>query len=283
MKLLMPNPVLSAKLARLRKPIKQVHYRGEDPNILAQKPIVAVVGTRRPTPYGKAITEKLVIQLVEAGAIIVSGLAFGVDIIAHKAALEAGGQTIAVLPSGLDNIYPASHRRIAEHITQNGSLVSEYEPHHQPRKAEFLERNRIVAALSDAVIIPEAAESSGSLNTARQARQMDIPVFAIPGPITSSLSTGTNWLIKNGQARLSTGADDILKILNLTIDQNARTLKGSTTLETSVLRTIADITGDVTQLQYELGVDVTELQTALTMLEIAGKIEQNELGKWHIA
>ena len=135
-------------------------------------PHVAIVGSRRPTPYGKLVTEHIAGELAQLGVVIVSGLAFGIDTIAHKAALAQGGRTIAVLPSGIDTIYPASNRHLAWQIaTENGSLITEYPEGHVPRKHDFLARNRLISGLSQAVVIVEAAQRSGTLSTAHHALQ----------------------------------------------------------------------------------------------------------------
>jgi DNA processing protein len=282
MKILTLKPPLLKKLDRLNDKVKDLTFLGVDPNSIISGPVVAIVGTRKPTPYGKKVTEQLASELSRAGVVIVSGLAFGVDITAHKAVLDAGGKTIAVLPSGLKNIYPASHQKIAEKITETGSIISEYPENHMPRKVEFLERNRIIAGLSDLVIIPEAAERSGSLNTAKHAESMGIPICAVPGPINSPLSAGSNWLIQQG-ANLITSSDDVLKLLN--IDKNANkqiSLLGSNDQETAILQVIAGGINDPRLIQQAINISTADLQISLTMLEIAGRVEQNSLGAWHI-
>jgi len=272
---------LKKKLDRLKDPVANLSFSGIDPNYLMKSPIVAVVGTRKPTPYGKQITEKLVSELVKAGVIIVSGLAFGIDILAHRTALEEKGTTISVLPSGLDNIYPATHRGVAKKIKENGCLISEYPEDHKPRKVEFLERNRIIAALSDLVVIPEAAERSGSLNTASHAKSMNIPVCAFPGHVLSSMSRGTNELIKKSEATLVTRANDILEILE--IDTKPKTTINGNELETSILEKISSGMTDSTQLQLELDTETREFQSIMTIMEIDGKVHQDEMGNWQIS
>lgn len=282
MKILTLKPPLLKKLDRLTNKVKVLTYLGVDPNSIISGPVVAIVGTRKPTPYGKQVTELLASELSRAGVVVVSGLAFGVDIIAHKAVLDAGGKTIAVIASGLKNIYPASHQKIAEKITKQGSTISEYPENHMPRKVEFLERNRIIAGLSDLVIIPEAAERSGSLNTAKHAESMGIPVCAVPGPINSPLSAGSNWLIQQG-ANLITSSDDVLKLLNMDKSANRQiSLLGSNDQETAILQIIADGINDPQLIQLAINISTADLQISLTMLEIAGRIEQNSLGAWHI-
>lgn len=280
-KLVLKSP-LELKLDRLIKKVGHLTYEGNDPNDFASKPIVAIVGSRKPTPYGKQMTEKLAAELSRAGVVIVSGLAFGVDSIAHKAVLEAGGVTIAVLPSGLQAIYPASHAHIAKQIIEHGCLISEYELDRVPRKVEFLERNRIIAALSDIVIVTEAAEKSGSLNTAKHAKSMGIPVFALPGLVTSTQSAGTNWLIQNG-ANLLASSNDILLRLGINKRDAQTNLFGANDSETLVLQAIANGIIDNNSLETELAMTTGDILTALTMLEIAGRITQDSFGNWQLS
>jgi DNA processing protein len=246
--------------------------------------MVAVVGTRKPTPYGKMMTEKLTEELVRAGVVIVSGLALGVDCLAHTVAVKTKGKTIAVSPGGLAKIYPATNEPVARQIVQNnGTIISEYPADHQPRKVEFLERNRIIAALSDVVIIPEAAALSGSLNTANHAMKMHIPVCVVPGNVTSPMSSGTNHLLKHG-ARAVTETADILKLLGIDgkSKQLALNLIGDNAEETIVLQKIALGYTNPTALQAETLLETVEFQTAITMLEVQGRVAQDSLGAWRL-
>ncbi|MBP6962011.1 DNA-processing protein DprA [Candidatus Saccharibacteria bacterium] len=282
MKILTLKPPLKNKLDRLKTPVGEIMYIGIDPNELINKSVVAIVGSRKPTPYGKQVTEQLATELSRAGVVIVSGLAFGVDIIAHKAVLACGGKTIAVLASGLDNIYPASHARYAKQITEHGSVISEYSSDHMPRSYDFLERNRIIAGFSDIIIIPEATEKSGSLNTAKHAKSMNIPICAVPGPINSPLSSGTNLLIKQG-AHLITSSQDILKLLNIKPEAIQLTLTGGNETETLVLQAIAGGIQDISLIEQETKLSTKDLQTSLTMLEISGQVRQDAVGLWHLS
>jgi DNA processing protein len=277
------TPVISTKLSRLKKQVKSLEYSGVNPEELLRGPCVAIVGTRRPTPYGKMITEELTRELVRAGITIISGLAFGIDSIAHQRAVNENGKTIAVLGSGLSNIYPASHANLAAQIKEHGCLISEYPEDHKPFKVEFLERNRIIAALSDIVIIPEAAEKSGSLNTARHAVTMKIPLCAFPGPTNSSMSSGTNELIKKGQANLITSALDVLKMLN--IDSSLSDKSERYQNESDEQHIITAISRGITTdsgIQETLEIAATSLQLALTTLEIDGIISQDSVGNWYL-
>lgn len=248
-------------------------------NDLLALPRVAIVGSRKPTPYGILVTEKFASELARAGVVIISGLAFGVDITAHKAAVAAGGRSIAVLPSGLNKIYPATHAKIARSITENGAIISEYESSHRPMAHDFLDRNRLIAGLSDIVIVTEAAEKSGSLNTASHAMKMHIPIAAVPGAITSPMSNGANWLLKQG-AKVVTSSEDILSLLHVQ-KQPTLPLYGGSDLETVLLKAIGETPCDSTQLCHLVEKSLSEVQVALTMLELAGMITSDAVGIWH--
>ncbi len=160
---------------------------------------VAIVGTRKPTSYGKEVTYTLAYDLAQRGIVIVSGLAFGVDAIAHRAALDAGGITIAILGNGIDSIYPRTNEKLGKEIlTKGGALVSEYPPGATTYKDNFLARNRLISGLSDAVVVTEAAARSGSLSTVNHALDQGKDVYAVPGNITSPMSAGCNEIIRQG-------------------------------------------------------------------------------------
>ncbi len=274
------------KLNRLKRPPKSLTYKGLDFPDYKDKPMVAIVGTRKPTPYGIYTTKLLAFGLAKQGIVIVSGLALGIDTISHKACLEVGGQTIAVLPSGINNIYPATHMPIAKQIINSGgTLLSEYPDNHQPRKKEFHERNRIIAALSDVVVIPEAALLSGSLNTAGHARRMNIPILAVPGNVNSPMSAGTNSLLKQS-ANIVTEVNDVLKLLQLNLKLNLERPKqlliGDTPKQTAILKSLAGGTTQAEEIQIDTKLNTQEFQLAITMLEINGIIESNGIGSWHI-
>ena len=179
---------------------------------LHDRQAVAIVGARKATPYGLQITETLARELSGAGFTIVSGLARGIDAAAHRAALEAGGRTIAVLGCGLDVTYPPEHGRLREAITANGAVLTEFPVGTPPKPAHFPQRNRIISGLSLGVVVVEAAEDSGSLITARLALEQGREVFAVPGSIDAPLSQGPHGLIKQG-AKLVETVDDIVEEL----------------------------------------------------------------------
>jgi len=273
--------LLSSRLGRLKNPPSSLFYRGIDINKLNSKIHIAIVGTRKMSPYGRAVTETIASKLASAGIVIVSGNALGVDVTAQKAALQARGTVLAVVTSGLDAIYPATNRAVAEKIIeQGGAVLSEYSTDHQPRPEQFLERNRIIAALCDAVIITEAAERSGSLNTAAHAKAMNIPIFAVPGPINNSLNSGTNRLIKEG-AQILTSPDDVLEFFGVLDRPTAEKVQTNLTIDESlVLSALDQGQQDTMTLQLATCKTAAEIQTILTMLEINGVIKQDAIGNW---
>lgn len=246
-------------------------------------PALAVVGSRKATSYGRSITEDFTSIAARNGICIVSGLALGIDSIAHAAALNSAGKTIAVMPSGLGNIYPASHRNLAKRIlAENGTLVSEYPDDFMPRRESFIQRNRIIAALSDALLVTEAAERSGSLYTARFALEIGKPVLAVPGNINSPTSTGTNNLIKSG-AILVSSEKDIFEALNLESGpKKTEELYGDNENETILIKLLSDgvLSGSDLLEQSNLGVET--FQQTLTILEIKGAISPLGNNNWKL-
>jgi len=173
---------------------------------------VAIVGTRHATVYGRTQAEKIAYGLAKAGVTVVSGMARGIDGAAHRGALDAGGRTIAVFGCGLGHIYPPEHESLATDIAASGACVSEFHPRTKPHSGTFPQRNRLISGLSHATLVIEAPERSGSLITARTADEQGREVLALPGPVTSRASQGTNLLIRDG-ARLIRHVDDILECL----------------------------------------------------------------------
>jgi len=186
-----------------------LYYRGNAD--LNTSKIISIVGTRTNSDYGKTVCEKLIEELTEENILVVSGLAFGIDTIAHKAALKNNLQTVAVLAHGLDRIYPAQNKSLAKQMTEQGGLLTEFMSHTNPDKQNFPKRNRIVAGISDAVIVIETGKKGGSLITAELGNSYNKDVFTIPGRINDSKSEGCNYLIKNNKAALITSADDLLE------------------------------------------------------------------------
>ncbi len=266
-------------LRRLPQPVNELYSRGPLQRLLS-RPLVAIVGSRKVSAYGKAVTERFAHELAQAGVVIVSGLALGVDSIAHQACLDTGGQTIAVLPAALDRMYPAQHYNLAQAIIrQGGALVSEYAPGSgSPQKYQFIARNRIIAGLSRAVIITEAAINSGSLHTAHFALEQGIDVWAVPGNITSVTSAGTNKLIQMGAQPLLNTAD-VLETLHITPQSKVSYYPASST-ESAILEALRSSHGTITELLSATNITLPVLQQTLTMLEINGAIFQATPGSW---
>jgi DNA protecting protein DprA len=186
-------------------------YRGDIQ--LLERRIVAIVGTRNPTPYGSKVAAEFAANFADREWVVASGGAYGIDSAAHKGALMSEGETIAVMASGLDVLYPAGNSRLFSAIEENGLLISEYMPGTPALPFRFLNRNRIIAAISEGTIVVEAAFRSGSLRTARDAESIRRKVLAIPGPINSPLSEGCHRLIGEGAAVICTGVNDALELM----------------------------------------------------------------------
>lgn len=260
----------------------QTLYILGDLSKLSQTRMVGVVGSRAITPYGRHVTTTLVSDFAIRGIGIVSGLALGVDAVAHQACLDADGYTIAVLPCGLDQIHPATNRSLAIRILENGgALISEYPSGTTPFKQNFVARNRIVAGLSDALLITEASEKSGSLHTANFALEQGKPVAAVPGPINSNTSRGTNCLIMSG-AQVVTDVSDILDALGLDSQTQHIDILGANPEETAILDLLRTGHSDINVLLTESNLSPELFNQTLTMLEIGGKIRPLGGGNWSI-
>ena len=238
---------------------------------------LAVVGPRKFSPYGKQITEEIVSELANQGIVIISGLALGIDSIAHSATLQAGGTTVAVLGSGINDrhIYPAKHRGLAENIVnKGGAVISEYPPGALPSKFTFPRRNRIVAGMSLGTLVIEAAEGSGALITAQSALDNNREVFAVPQNITSPNSAGVNQLIKNG-AHPVTCAQDIIDALDLKDIKNFisnREIVPDSPAEAKLLEFLSREPIHVDSLVKKTKLDSPSVNATLTLMEMKGKV-----------
>lgn len=257
----------------------KLHYMGTLPE--TRRPAVAIIGTRKPTRYGVEVTHRLAYDLAKRGIVIISGMALGVDGIAHRAALEAGGTTIAVLGNGLDEFYPKSHRQLAEDIiSKGGAVMSEFDPDVPAYPANFLQRNRIVSGLSDAILITEAAAKSGTLNTAGHALEQGKEIFVVPGNITSPLSAGCNGLLRQGATPVMR-AEDIIEVIAPQLMQTQTTLAlGDNPLQTKIIQLLQQGMRDGDQLQQQSGAAASEFATELTMMEIGGIIRNLGANQW---
>lgn len=271
---------LGATLDQTPPLIKHLYWLADtDIKELLEKPAIAVVGNRKYSAYGSAVTRSICSDLARQGVVIVSGLALGIDSIAHRAALEAGGLTIAVMPAGLDTVYPSSHKNLAAMIIKNGgALISEYPIGVGVQKHHFIARNRIISSLALATLIIEAPRKSGSLHTASFALDQGKPVMAIPGNIDRFNSLGTNQLIKNG-AHLITEAADIMDIVGIRITSVLKPqLSGLCKEERMVVAILGEGATDVDKLQRSCRLPLHVLLPLLTRLELKNIASQSDSG-----
>ena len=240
---------------------------------------ISVIGSRTNTQYGDKMCKKFVKNLVEYNINIISGLAIGIDCIAHKTCLKNGGKTIAVLPAGLDNIYPTIHKELAQSIIDNdGVLISEYEDEVKADSNKFLERNRIVAGLGIGTLVVEGGERSGTSVTARYAKEASIPVFCIPSSLENIKGKGTNELIKQG-AKLVTSVEDILRHYQDTNFSKVHNAPRDIFLDIPkelrmVYKTINNVPQDINQIAQKTGFSIGEVNYKTMLLQLDDKIKE---------
>ncbi len=290
---------------------KTLYFRGKMPENVVEsgksvRPLtVAIVGSRHNTLYGEEIARDLSFRLAKKGVIIVSGLAFGIDSIGHRGCLDAGGTTVAVLGNPIDKIQPSNHTALAaEIVAHGGAIISEYPPTNSKAplapgeflnergqrkicfKSSFLYRNRLISALSDIVVVVEAGERSGSLNTATHALAQGKTVFAVPGNITSPYSQGCNKLLQQG-ALVYTGPDDVLRELFpadfLKKSTKRQSLVGDTDLETTILGAIAKGLRSGEEIMRANNLPPELFNQTITVLEIKGRVRALGLNNWALA
>ncbi len=262
------------RLKEIEQPPPVLYVRGE---VLPEDHFaVAIVGTRKVTAYGRQVTEELSAHLAANGVTVVSGLARGVDALAHSSALKAGGRTVAVLGSGVDRIYPPENRALAEQMMSRGALISDYPIGTAPESTNFPPRNRIISGLSLAVVVIEAGETSGALITAEFAAEQGREVFAVPGSILAPQSKGTNKLIQNGALPLLT-PQDLLQALNLTRvgeQKAARKILPADEVEAKLMDTLGSEPLHVDEIRNQTGLPVEKVSAALVMMELKGMVRQ---------
>ena len=255
-----------------------LYYKGEIKK--SDDLAIGVVGTRRPTIYGKEVTENLVADLTTCGLTIISGMARGVDSIAHRTAMQYGGRTIAVFACGVDVIYPPENKKLSEEIIKNGAIVSEFPVGIKPSLGSFPYRNRIVSGLSLGVLVTEGAERSGSLITARKAGEQGREVFAVPGPITSRMSAATSKLLKDG-AKLVRNVGDILEELNVKVKRKKHLrgvakrllVGGLTKQEQLLLEVLKDGALHIDEIVRRTKMKTGQVCSLMTMMEIKGQVK----------
>ena len=237
---------------------------------------VAIVGTRRISPYGRQVTEEIASHLARNGVTVVSGLARGVDGMAHQAALNAGGRTLAVLGSGLNRVYPPEHRRLADQIIARGALLCDYPPGTPPEASNFPPRNRIISGLSLAVVVVEAGETSGALITAKFAAEQGREVFAVPGNILAPQSQGTNRLVQQGAHPLL-HVKDLLEALELNAileHKAARSVLPADAIEAQLLGVLGSEPVHVDEIRSKTGMPIEKVSATLALMELKGMVRQ---------
>lgn len=258
-------------LKEIFSPPVVLYYKG-DIDVLSA-PEIAVVGSRKITPYGKNATEKIVSGLAQAGYVVVSGMALGIDTFAHETTLQENGKTVAVLGCGLDKPYPATNTNLFKKIIEyGGAVVSEYMPGKPPLRQHFPARNRIISGLSQGILIVEANIRSGALITARDALEQNRDVFAIPGPIFGESSSGTNSLLKMG-ANLVTSAEDIMDYYGHTAMQKEIKSKPANEAETIIFGALKSGEKHIDEIIKLSGKESQFINSTLTMMEIKGKVK----------
>jgi DNA processing protein len=260
------DPVFPALLGAIHDPPPALFVRGSGDVELLSRPAVAVVGARACSAYGRSVARSLARDLAAAGLVVVSGMARGIDGEAHRGALDAGGITVAVLGCGIDRDYPAAHAELARRIAERGLLVSEYEAGIEPAPWRFPARNRIIAGLCGATVVVEARERSGALITADFALEEGRDVLAVPGEITSSLSAGTNALVRLGATPV-TCAGDVLELFGLEPAAEQRAALGAAA--EALLDRLREGALTVDELVLTSGLDAAQASAALVELELA--------------
>lgn len=250
---------------------------------------VAIVGTRAATSYGDHVTAEIAGDLAVDGWTVISGAAYGIDGAAHRAALGVGGTTVAVLACGVDRAYPSGHARLLDRIADQGAVVSEYPPGTTPAKYRFLARNRLVAALSDGVVVVEAGWRSGARNTASWARAVGRPVVAVPGPVTSASSAGCHRMVREGEAILVTGAQEVVAEIgpvgsgasesderDSLFGRRLDVLPETAALTLEALPTAGPAGPE--EISLASGVPVAAVRSALVVLEVEGYVRRGRTG-----
>lgn len=263
-----------AVLAQIPTPPPLLYVRGALSEVDAWS--VAIVGTRSPTTYGREATRRIAEELTGNGVTIVSGLAIGVDTIAHTTALDCGGRTIAVLGSGVDMIYPERNRALAERIMGNGALISEFPLGTRPTPQLFPVRNRLISGLSLGTLVIEAGQKSGALITVNYALEQGRDVFAVPGPIFSPKSAGTNQLIRDGAGLVMSG-QHILEALNLnaaTAQQEVQAALPDDPTEAALLDLLTFDAQHIDELRRQSDLPITVVSSTLAIMELKGMVRQ---------
>lgn len=278
---ILTHQTIPESLRHIPQPPQQIYVLSDNWQDLLQRPAVAIVGSRNPTSYGRSVTQKLAADLASQGVVIVSGLAYGIDELAHRAALEAGGLTIAVMATGLDKIYPAANKSLAEEIVgQGGALISEYDPAGKnPQPYQFVERNRLIAGLSRIVIVPEAGPKSGSRHTIDFAIEQGKDVMAVPGPINGQLSAGPNLYIRDG-AGVILNSHDVFRALGIGYQPIQKRRPQLNPAEATILNLVDKGVSQGNELFKMSNLPSNIFSQTMTMLELAGQIRNVGNNHW---
>ncbi|NIM92345.1 MAG: DNA-protecting protein DprA [Anaerolineales bacterium] len=262
------------RLKEIEAPPPVLYVWGEF--IPADRWSVAIVGTRRLSPYGETVASEIATVLAANGVTVISGMARGIDGIAHRGALAAGGRTIAVLGSGFDHIYPPEHRNLAQEISKRGAVITDYSLGTAPEARNFPVRNRLISGLSLVVVIVEAGETSGALITAHFAAEQGRDVFAVPGSIHSKVSKGANRLIQSG-AQILLSPEDVLEALNLDVIARQETMTEflpEDDIEKVIFDKLSREPIHVDEIKAQTSLPVAKIAASLAMLELKGRARQ---------
>ncbi|MBU0706952.1 DNA-processing protein DprA [Patescibacteria group bacterium] len=262
-------------LKEIYNPPPILYYRGKLMNI---DTVLAIVGTRKPSSFGTRITHDLVSQIAQKQVVIASGLAYGIDSLAHQATLEVNGCTWAVLGSGLNNIYPSANRKLAQNIIESGgAIISEYPPNMQPLRQNFPARNRLISGLARGTLVIEAPRRSGALITAYFALEQNREIFAVPNDVYQINAKGTNNLIKKG-ARVVTSVDDVLELFSIDghVTTRSESILPDNQEEEAIINSLESGPQTVDQIIEKCKLDISTINSSLSLMEIAGKIKQIE-------
>jgi DNA processing protein len=275
------DPLYPARLKEISDPPPVLYFKGE--LLPSDERAIAVVGTRSPTSYGREAAASLTTDLARTGITIVSGMALGIDAVAHRAALDNGGRTIAVVANGLDIIYPKEHTGLCQRIPEQGAVVSELPLGTRPDSRGFPRRNRLISGLSLGTLVVEAGETSGARWTVYHALEQDREVFCVPGSIFSPASRLTNRLIQEG-AKLASNYNDILEELNLSVVAHQIEMRLSEALapvaglgndkESVLLGCLDHEPVHIDDIRRRASLPITEVSSTLTMLELKGLVKQ---------
>ena len=263
-------------LKKIYNPPVVLYCKGQ--KLQYKEDVVAIVGTRRFTSYGKSVTQKLTSDLISNNITIVSGLARGIDTIAHRTTVEGGGRTISVLGSGIDVIYPAENKRLTEEICEKGTLISEFKLGTKPDRGNFPQRNRIISGLAHATVVVEAGDRSGAILTALNAVDQNRDIFSVPGRITDKQSVGANRLIRNGAIPVYSG-EEIIREINPRLFNPVKSVQKHISIELTddermIIQNLGHDPVHIDELANSVDMNITALLQILLKLELKNAVQQ---------